>query len=170
MAALSGSRMDQHERKRVWTAASVIALQLLAAIYFLVDAASEDGGAPGLVELVVGLALLAGIGWGALTLRRLHLEAARREQTLSVARGALGEILAGRFRDWGLSRAEAEVALFALKGCSIADIAAMRGSAEGTVRSQLSQIYTKAGVGGQPGLMALFLDDLLDDSGLTPKA
>jgi hypothetical protein len=30
------------------------------------------------------------------------------------------------------------------------------------VRSQLSQIYAKAGVTGQPMLMSLFLDDLLD--------
>lgn len=160
--------MENGTQRRVWATEAVIALQVLAVIYFLLDAAGEDGGTPGLVELVVGLALLAGIGWGAMTLRRLHAEAQRREAALAAARGALGEIVAGRFGAWGLSPAEAEVALFALKGCPVAEIARLRGSAEGTVRSQLSQVYAKAGVGGQPGLMALFLDDLMSGSELTP--
>ena len=74
--------------------------------------------------------------------------------------------LVDRFADWGLSSAEADVALFALKGCSIAQIAALRDAAQGTVRAQLSQVYAKAGVSSQPMLMSLFLDDLMSDEGI----
>ena len=79
-----------------------------------------------------------------------------------MAKGALGELVQMRFREWSLSSAEQEVALFALKGCSVTEIARMRGAANGTVRSQLSQIYTKAGVTSQAMLVSLFFDDLLE--------
>ena len=52
-------------------------------------------------------------------------------------------------------------ALFALKGCDVAEIAQLRGAAQGTVRAQLSQVYAKAGVTSQAGLVSLFLEDLL---------
>lgn len=146
---------------------AAIALQVAATIYFLIDALGESGsGGIGLFEMLVAVALLAGIAYGALTVRRLLAEADRREQALALARGALSELIRQRFAQWSLSRAEAEVALFALKGCSIAEIAHLRGAASGTVRSQLSQVYAKAGVNGQPMLMSLFLDDLLDPDAL----
>ncbi|MCT2557926.1 helix-turn-helix transcriptional regulator [Tsuneonella sp. YG55] len=138
---------------------AVLALQALAAAYFIYDGAAE-GYAP--VDIIVGLALLAGIAWAAMTLRTLHAEAHRRDRALAAARGALSAIMRDRFAEWNLSAAETEVALFALKGCPIAEIARLRGAAQGTVRSQLSQVYAKAGVGGQSGLMALFLDDLIE--------
>ncbi len=143
-------------------AMAVLVLQALAAAYFLYDGAVE-GYAP--VDIVVGLALLAGVAYSAVTLRALFLEAHHRERALAIARGALTAIMHERFGEWRLSDAEAEVALFALKGCPIAQIADLRGAAQGTVRSQLSQVYAKAGVGGQSGLMALFLDDLIDAPG-----
>ncbi len=145
--------------KQEGAAVAVLALQTLAAGYFLYDGAAE-GYAP--VDILVGLALLAGIAWAGLTLRTLHAEAHRRERALAAARGALSAIMRERFAEWKLSTAETEVALFALKGCPIAQIADLRSAAQGTVRSQLSQVYAKAGVGGQSGLMALFLDDLIE--------
>lgn len=60
-----------------------------------------------------------------------------------------------------LTAAECDVALFALKGCDAAEIARLRGAAQGTVRAQLSQVYAKAGVTSQAGLVSLFLEDLL---------
>ena len=98
---------------------------------------------------------------GAAHVRRLLAEARRREEALAVAKGALADHITARFADWGLTAAESDVALFALKGCDAAEIAALRGAAQGTVRAQLSQVYTKAGVTSQAGLVSLFLDDLL---------
>ena len=138
----SQSAMSRKADRDLIPIALVIAVQFIAVVYFLYDAVREEAGVPAMLDLLVGLALFAGIAFGA---------------------QALGELMHKRFAEWKLSRGEAEVALFALKGCSIAEIAAMRGSSAGTVRSQLSQVYTKAEVTGQPMLMSLFLDDLLDE-------
>ena len=144
-------------------ALAAIVLQVAAAIYFLIDAVAEAGpGALSLLDLLVGAALLAGIAYAARALLRSLAEGRRQAEALAVARGALGGIIEQRFAEWSLSPGEAEVALFALKGFGPAEIAQLRGSATGTVRSQLSSVYAKAGVGGQPTLMALFLDELID--------
>lgn len=151
-------------RWRIPIAEGVVAFQLLAAIFFLADSWSErDAGGFALVEIAVALALFAGAVFGAYALRTLLEQARRQEEALTIARGALGELIERKFAAWRLSGAEAAIALLALKGFTVAEIAGMRGSAEGTVRSQLSQVYAKAGVSSQVMLMSLFLDDLLDD-------
>lgn len=153
---------DHRHRRQVFVAIGVTGLQAIAAVYFLLDAMAEQGGAPGLVEGLVAVALFAGAVFSLVSVTRLLGEAERHRRALAIARGALGEMIAARFADWNLSHSEADVALFALKGCSIAEIARLRGAASGTVRSQLSQVYGKAGVSGQPALMALFLDELVE--------
>lgn len=146
----------------------VMALQLAAAIYFLIDAVGESGLASGAalaplsaLDMLVAIALLSGIAYAALAFRQMLARARRQEQALAAASGAMATLIDQRFGEWGLSTGEAEVALFALKGFSPTEIAELRGSATGTVRSQLSTVYTKAEVSGQPMLMALFLEDLL---------
>lgn len=89
------------------------------------------------------------------------MEVRERDRVIAVAQGDLASMVAERFGQWSLSKGERDVALFALKGCSIAQIAGMRGSAEGTVRAQLSQIYGKAGVSSQVHLMAAIFEDLI---------
>ena len=49
-----------------------------------------------------------------------------------------------------------------MKGCSIADIAQMRGSAEGTVKTHLNAIYRKAGVQGRGQLVSVLIEDLMN--------
>jgi DNA-binding CsgD family transcriptional regulator len=93
---------------------------------------------------------------------RRALEHRRRaEAAVSAASGALAEVIAARFAGWGLTAAEADVALFALKGFDTGEIADLRGAAAGTVRAQLARVYAKAGVSNRAGLIALFLEDLL---------
>lgn len=144
----------------------LVAVQTVAAIYFVMDtfddAQAEGQGAGSVMEFLVAFALLAGVVISALHVRRLLAEARQRDQALSVAKGAMAELVQMRFREWNLSDAEQDVALFALKGCSAAEIAGLRNAAQGTVRAQLSQIYTKAGVSSQAMLVSLFFEDLLD--------
>ena len=152
-------------------ASAVVVLQILACGYFVADALADEAGpasagSGSIFEVGIALALLAGIALGAAHIVRLARENRMRENALAVARGALSRILVDRFADWGLSSAEADVALFALKGCTIADIAGLRDAAQGTVRAQLSQVYAKAGVSSQVMLMSLFLDDLMSEQGL----
>ena len=62
---------------------------------------------------------------------------------------------------WQLSVAEKEVAFLLLKGLSLKDIAALRGTAEKTVRAQSAAVYAKSGLAGRTELSAFFLEDLL---------
>jgi DNA-binding CsgD family transcriptional regulator len=79
------------------------------------------------------------------------------------------DIMAERFDEWGLTPAERDVALFAIKGLSIADIAQLRSTSEGTVKAQTAAIYRKAGVSGRSQLLSLFIEDLMD-GGVSGKA
>ncbi|MFZ5961448.1 helix-turn-helix transcriptional regulator [Thalassococcus sp. BH17M4-6] len=94
--------------------------------------------------------------------RTAHLQ-----EQLGLAAGAFNEIVEARFRDWGLTPSEQDVALFTLKGCAIPEIATLRGSAEGTVKSHLNGIYRKAGVTGRGAFLSLFIEDLMAE---TPAA
>lgn len=152
---------------------ALMALQIVAAAYFVVDGFEDQflGGARGfswdlVMELVIALALLAGVIASSRNILLLTRELHWKEQSLSRARGALADHIAVRFTEWGLTKSEGEVALFALKGSDIAEIARLRGAAAGTIRSQLSQIYAKAGVSSQAMLVSVFIDDLLDKPSL----
>ncbi len=146
--------------------AVVVILQLLVTLFFLADAAgdwrTEGVDAHLVIEGAAAMALLAGVVFGALQIRWLVQRVRHDEAAVASARGALAELIRLRFAEWHLTAAEADVALFALKGCDIAEIAALRATAGGTVRAQLASIYAKAGVTSHVALLALFTEDLID--------
>lgn len=152
---------------------AIAAVQLIAAIYFVFDGIDDLLGQIGkgfsmeiVMECLVAFALLGGVVVSTRYIGRLSRELQWKDQSLAKARGALAEHIMLRFSEWRLTPGEGEVALFALKGCEVAEIARLRGAAAGTVRSQLSQIYAKAGVSSQAMLTSLFIEDLLD---ITPE-
>lgn len=144
----------------------VVILQSLATIFFMADVAGDiarDGWTRHLVvEGGATLALLAGVVFGALQLRWLIIRARLDETAVATARGAMSDLVRRRFLDWQLTPAEADVALFALKGFDTGEIADLRGTAAGTIRAQLARVYAKAGVRSQAGLMGLMVEDLVD--------
>ena len=71
------------------------------------------------------------------------------------------ELLEERFTKWALTPAKRDVALFAIKGLSTAEIAGLRQTSEGRVKAQTAAIYRKAGVSGRLHLLSLFIDDLM---------
>lgn len=73
----------------------------------------------------------------------------------------LGSKIDEQFDYWALSKAEKEVALLLVKGVSLKELAAYRGTSEKTVRQQASSIYAKAGLDSRAELAAFFLEDLL---------
>lgn len=143
----------------------LVALQALACAFFVADLlgdiAADGMGRHLAIEGMAAIALLVAVVLGALQVRSLIVAARRGETAVAVAQGALADLIRLRFDEWQLTAAEADVALFALKGCDIAEIAAMRGSATGTVRAQLARVYAKADVDSQSSLLALFLDELV---------
>lgn len=154
---------------------AVLAIQCLCAVFFLFNIATTIFGLPPLpwaayeaIELGAALGLVLGSVLGAIALRRNQARTARIEAQLRVASGAFMELLQERFIEWGLTPAEQDVALFAIKGMSLADIATLRSTSEGTVKAQTNAIYRKAGVSGRPQLLSLFIEDLM--SGPVPPA
>ena len=156
-------RSDHH----LMMVAAIVVVQAVAAIFFLADAvvdvSSGEWGLHIISEVIIAFALIAGVVLGAWQAKRMIEQARRDAETLIVARGAVADLIGVRFQQWRLSKAEAEVALFALKGCEVEEIAKLRNVAEGTVRAQLTSIYSKSGVSSRHGLLSLFFDDLIEE-------
>ena len=154
--------------------AGIFAVQAICAAFFVWDILS---GVIGLstqplswqlrevIEIGAALGLLLGLAMGGLVLRRSLRATRAAEEKLARASAAFMDLLAQRFDEWGLTPAERDVALFAIKGMSLAEIATLRSTSEGTVKAQTAAIYRKAGVSGRPQLLSLFIEDLMRDDG-----
>jgi DNA-binding CsgD family transcriptional regulator len=118
-----------------------------------------------LMEIGAAVGLVLGVVVGGLMLRRALRDRHRAEERLRRASGAFMDLLQERFVEWGLTPSERDVALFAIKGMSTSEIAALRATSEGTVKAQTNAIYRKAGVTGRPQLLSLFIEDLMRDDG-----
>ncbi len=116
------------------------------------------------LELLANFGLVAGVVFEGAYLVRLLRRQAHADRALSVASGALHDVMEGYFEEWRLTPAEADVATFTIKGSSIAEIARLRGSAEGTVKTHLNSIYRKAGVNGRGELVNLLIEEILGGS------
>lgn len=150
----------------------ILAVQALCALFFVSDILFSVLGIYArpiawqtreLLEIGAALGLLLGFALGAVALYRMARDRRRAEEKLRRASGAFLDLLDERFDDWGLTPSERDVALFAIKGMSTPEIAALRNVAEGTVKAQTNAIYRKAGVTGRPQLLSLFIDDLMEE-------
>jgi DNA-binding CsgD family transcriptional regulator len=104
---------------------------------------------------------MLGLVSGGLLVWKSFGELHRAEARIERASASFTDVLNARFAEWGLTVAERDVALFAIKGLSIEQIAALRETSEGTVKSQTAAIYRKAGVTGRPQLLSLFIEDMM---------
>ena len=150
----------------------VVLVQIACALFFVFDMAAGMVGIERdpmswemreLIEIGAGVGLLLGVGLGAALLARTVLSHRAIEGQLRKLSGAFAELLDERFGEWGLTRSERDVAWFTIKGLSIADIARLRGTSEGTVKAHSNAIYRKAGVTGRTQLLSLFIEDLMGD-------
>jgi DNA-binding CsgD family transcriptional regulator len=146
----------------------LIIFQAVCTLFFVLDI-STDMKSLGIAsltdvhylpELGATLGLVLGMGFELRVLLQLMRRQAQLEQGMSVAAGALADVIEGYYRDWGLTASEQDVAGFTIKGYSIAEIATLRGSAPGTVKTHLNSIYRKAGVAGRGQLVSLLVEDL----------
>ena len=154
-------RIPKDRRQRLFLAAA--ALQLGCGGFFLADVIAErreafshvGPEALGVVALWVGAAVTLS------ELYRLHGRNRAVERQLAAASGAFQEVMEQSFRQWGLTPSERDVALMSIKGLSIADIARLRQTREGTVKAQNAAVYRKAGVSGRAELLSHFIEELL---------
>ncbi len=147
---------------------AIFALQVVCAVVFASQTFSAlIGFAPfpwrlrEAIEIGTAFGLLLGALLGGVMLRQSLKRTEAVEAQLRAVSGAFMDLLEERFADWGLTPAERDVALFAIKGMSTAEIAELRQTSEGTVKAQTNAIYRKAGVSGRPQLLSLFIDDLM---------
>ena len=153
-----------------WYVLPIVIVQVLCATFFVAQIlASVLGLAPiswqfhELIELGAALGLLLGVLLGWMVLRRTLARNTLMHDQLRLASGAFREVMEERFTEWGLTPAERDVALFAIKGMSLQEIAALRDVSEGTIKAQTNAIYRKAGVSGRTQLLSLFIDELMTD-------
>lgn len=147
----------------------LIALQVICVVFFvsdLIEDIREAGTLAGIgghlvIELLANLTLIAAMLVELRFLRQIFARQAHAERALSVASGALHAVMEDHFRHWGLTPSESDVAAFTIKGCSIAEIARLRGSSEGTVKTHLNAIYRKSGLAGRGQLVSILIEDLL---------
>jgi len=150
----------------------IFLVQILCAVFFVSDILASVFGLRArpvswrtreLLEIGAAIGLILGIVLGVVALRRSMRARDRAEESLRLASGAFMQVLEERFDEWGLTPSERDVALFAIKGMSTAEIAGFRTTSEGTVKAQTNAIYRKAGVSGRPQLLSLFIDELMGD-------
>lgn len=150
---------------------SLFAVQAVCCAYFLMDTlwdlvwpssvnllAESDQ-----IEALVTIALFFGLAFTANELRQILTRQTQLEDQIKVASGAFSEVLETRFHTWSLTEAERQVAILSIKGFSIAEMAELRETKQGTIKAQCASVYRKAEVAGRLQLLSVFLDDLMAD-------
>ncbi|MBY6048882.1 helix-turn-helix transcriptional regulator [Vannielia litorea] len=153
----------------------ILVVQTLCALFFVGEILSSVIGFAPLswqvhefIEIGAALGLLLGILLGGIALRRTMSRNAALGHQLHAASSAFMDLLEERIAAWGLTPAERDVAIFAVKGLTIPEIASLRQTSEGTVKAQTAAIYRKAGVNGRPQLLSLFIEELME-SGMNER-
>lgn len=147
-----------------------IVLYTVSAFAFLSELVGEITGhylfsASWIVHEIIAIVTLIGfIVGGALVWYSYRLFLRRHDEIrrhLRMARGEFFEMLTLQFDRWDLSAAERDVALLTVKGLSVAEIARIRNTSEGTIKSQNSAIYRKANVRTRTQLLGVLIEELL---------
>lgn len=147
-------------------------VQLVCGVFFFGDAFFDNFGYPAAlifrssdkIEFVIAAGLLFSLGFTASELWRLLRRHRKLEDQLKVASGAFSELLDTHFSSWGLTASERDVALLTIKGLSLAEVAALRDTREGTIKAQCTAVYKKAGVSSRAQLVSLFIEELMGET------
>ncbi len=153
-----------------WLLGLLMSVQGICALFFVSDivlTVLEVRSSPvswqtrELLEIGAAVGLILGVVLGWIAYRRSQRRVRAAEESLRLVQSAFKDHLEERFTAWGLTPAERDVALFSIKGMSLAEIAELRNTSDGTVKAQSNAIYRKAGVSGRPQLLSLFIEDLM---------
>ena len=164
-------------RSRIWLTAFFV-LQTMCAAVFLWDIFATIFGFRSTplswrtreaLEIAASAGLILGVGFGYRMIRQMRADAQKDAQKIRSLSGALADVIAEQFKNWDLTSAEVEVAWLTIKGFTIAEIADLRGTKEGTIKAQSTSIYRKAGVNSRAQLLALFVDDMVAGMNAPPN-
>lgn len=145
----------------------LIAIQAIAAVIFTTDAVSDffiqkELDWHDFVEVVASIAIILAMALETTNLRDLLRRKANLERTLKNASIEVNTVIESKFDQWSFSPSEKDVAGLLVKGLNTAEIAQVRGTAEGTVKAQLHSIYRKAEARSRSDLMSQILDAMID--------
>lgn len=161
--------------------AILFVMQFFCMVFFLVDGfpdaltvsgtetLDDDAGTSDILESFVSVVLAASVLFSGYQLIQLLNRNQRMEDQLKIASGAFAELLNDYFDRWALTPSERDIALLAIKGLSITEMAQIRDTKEGTIKAQCNAVYRKADVSGRPQLLSLFIEDLIADELLESK-
>lgn len=113
------------------------------------------------IEALATVSLVMAIVFEGNVLLRMLRRQAHLEASLNNARAAVQDIMDDQFEKWELTPSEQDIATFLVKGFSTAEIADLRGSAEGTVKTHLNSIYRKSGSRNRTEVLSLLLDCIM---------
>lgn len=157
----------------LWT---IFFFQVACTLFFAADVVGDmtgrtwvmNIGESDTLEYLVTVALGISVVFTGRHLLALLTRQKRLEQQMQVASGAFLQLLNAYFDDWALTPSERDVALMAIKGCTIAEMARLRATKDGTIKAQCNAVYRKAGVSSRTQLLSIFIEELMAD-GLPPR-
>jgi len=149
---------------------TVFTIQLICVLYFIIHLLMDMNKLshhPGehmyhLIDYVMGFALIVSFGTTCHQIHRMIKRYYNVERQLNIVSREFADITNQFFEEWGLTSSESDVALLAIKGLEISEVAELRQTKQGTIKAQLNSIYRKAGVSGRPQLISLFVDELIN--------
>ncbi len=148
---------------------ALIALQATCAVFFISDVVADylEVGVRGAhdlhfyIELVASVSLIAAIMLELAYLMHLLDQRKRLQEGLTIANAAVNDVIEMHYAQWGLTATEQDVATFLIKGFNIAEIAGLRGTAEGTIKAHLNAIYRKSGTRNKTEVLSLLIDSMM---------
>lgn len=151
---------------------AVVFVQAICAAFFITEFSIEviGRGKPlfnwqlhELVEIAANVGLVLGLGLGVFLVAEIMARNRKVEGQLRVVSGEFNQLLEEHFKNWALTPSEKDVAYFAIKGMSNAEISDLRETSEGTVKAQMNAVYKKAGVVSRTQLLGYFIEELMAD-------
>lgn len=149
---------------------AAVSLQFLGALVFVGQLWSEILGLRSTpipwiwqeyIELLASIGLVIGVLVSGLFLHRSLRAMRSMRRQIDVASGNFEAHLMTSFKEWSLSPSEQQVAIYAMKGFSNAEVAELRGTTPATVKSQLNAIYRKSGFANRQQLISFLVEELM---------
>jgi len=172
-ARLTGGRANVISARSMVLFYCILAVQMLCAFPFLFDLWGEvlalrTKAIPWYMQEVIQLMASAGMFVGVIGagiymayLRSSQKKIARLDKQIDVVSGNFQDHIQQHFDNWHLSRSEGEIAVYAMKGFSNAEIADLRGTTAATVKSQMNAIYRKSNFTNRQQLISFLVEELL---------
>ena len=146
------------------------AVQALGALFFVGDLWSDILGLRSdpipwmwqeYIQIFASAGLIVGVVVSGAFLRMSLRHISRMGRQMDVVSGNFQTHVLAQFGEWNFSPSEQAVAIYAMKGFSNNEIAALRGTSTATIKSQMNSIFRKSGLASRQQLISFLVEELL---------